>query len=840
MPIRPEAAISGNTAVVFSYADGRNFLQQSGDLLADSLLADWFSAAHAQPDLQTIRHSLGRFRKLQNQPFRLLVGLQNAGAGRITANAIADIRRTGFELDSLIASLRPDRQQTFRFKKFNVHRLLFPDGSELSLARHRNLLFIARQTLLIEESLSRISHPPRSLWRASEFKPLRYRQRKETPFSLLIQPENFSVLFSGWLSPNGKQRLATTGNAIQWIRLDPQQDSLLIQLNGKGTVKNDQSLWNAAKHQKPGQFAAMLQVIPESVAALHWLHISDKRRIMQEQHPLFQRYIFPWVGSEIAAVRTQTGKFHVLQMADSQQSITNLAALSDEIAAAASTYYTYRIQQLATERLLAILPFELTITDPYFTIVDDFVIFADSRSALEIWLDEYIVGRTLAQDPDFLALFSRLKDESGQVFSYFNLVNLAPDIRAFFQTNNPLAAGQPEKSGRLAFVFKKNWRSWQINGYWQAVESPQLVGETNIAWKALLDFDAITPPMPVGKDPLHPDAIAIQDSAFNLYLLGTNGKHIWKKQLDGQLLSEVHTIEYYSKDATSLLFNTPRSIYLLGMDGEMQSAFPIRLQTRATNGVIVVDFNQNRDYSFFVACANGAVYGFDRIGRPLPGWNPLREVGEVRHPLLHFQHRGRDYLSLLNESGRLMVFQRDGSYRFSPKNLNRQFPSPPDFQLSAKSNRIVATDRNGTAHVVGLSGSAFRLSLLPNAATPVQFAFADIAADERKDYLALSGNRLHVSYYDAQDKFRTLYELQLTAEHDLIFATPVPGQEKVVVGLTSTATNQVRLILQNGEIHPDFPLAGNTRFFIANLFRNGQKILVVANNNSVYAYRINF
>lgn len=840
IPIRPEAAISGNTAALFSYADGRNFLEQRGDLLADSLLANWFTTEHAQPELQIIRSALGRFRKLHTQPFRLLIGLQNAGTGNLTANAIADMRRTGFELDSLIASLRPSRQQHFRFKKYKVHRLIFSDGSELSIAQHRNLLFIARHTLLVEESLSRLASPRRSLWRARSFKPLRYHQRDEVPFAIFINPENLSVLFSNWLTPNGKQRIAEVRSTMDWLRLDPQRDSNLVRLNGKLSESHDGTIWSAAARQRPGNFAAMLQVIPESVAAFHWLHISNKNRIGQDRHRLFQKYILPWIGSEMAAVRTQTGRFWVVQMEDQQKAEAALSALSEEIAAEpASNYYAYAIQQLASERLLEVLPFNQAIADPYFTTIDNFVIFADSRSALEVWLDEYIVGKTLAQDADFLGLFQPLKDQTGQVFSYFNFINLAPDIRDWIQTKNLLVPGQPEKTGRIALLFKEAGRGWDVDGYWQPSDQPILAGETNIAWKVILDAEAVTPPMPIGNDPLRPDAIAIQDSALNLYLFRPDGKLLWKKQLDGQVLSSIHSIEYYGEGSISMLFNTPRSIYLLGMDGEMQSAFPISLQTRATNGVAVVDFNQTRDYSFFVACANGAVYGFDRMGRPLPGWNPLRDVGEVRHSLLHFQDRGRDYLVLLNESGQLMVYQRDGSYRFSPRNFGRKFPSPPDYQLSATSNRIVVTDRNGIGHVISLGGSTFSLSLLPNAREPVKFAFADVAGDERKDYLALSGNVLRASYYNAQNNFRSLYQLEFADKQDEICPVQIPGKDKSAVGVVSKALQQIQLLLPEGTVHPDFPLAGNTTFFIADLFGNGQNILVVANGDSMYAYRIN-
>ena len=65
-----------------------------------------------------------------------------------------------------------------------------------------------------------------------------------------------------------------------------------------------------------------------------------------------------------------------------------------------------------------------------------------------------------------------------------------------------------------------------------------------------------------------------------------------------------------------------------------------------------------------MACENNKLYGFGHLGKPLEGWSGVETSGVVRQPLLHFQHKGKDYLAVLTEDGLLSVYGRDGALRF--------------------------------------------------------------------------------------------------------------------------------------------------------------------------------
>ncbi|MBK7870380.1 MAG: DUF3352 domain-containing protein [Saprospiraceae bacterium] len=834
LPIQPMEAVSSNTGIVFSYDDGHQFLHTN----TDSLLQNWIKVPHFQKSTSLLKQTLAAVSTLHPQAYKLLLMPQNPGTGSLSMSAIIDVRHVNIKIDTLIQMLDPQRVQAFIFHGKHIYRLILKNNEELTLTKYRNLLIVAEYPLLVEESLIRLGKPRASLLRNNKFKALHYKKPTNASFSVFINPENLNILCADWLQSSGKEILSKWNNATNWFRVDYQHTDSLIYLHGLLSPQEGDHIWSAIGSQKPASFDAMLPIIPDNAAVWQWISISNVRRLPVKRNSRFGRYILPWITQEIALVRTPTAPFLVFRFSDAQRVQQSLSELSESTGLLQSyDYQTFTVNQIMEEELFKDIPLSFKITNPYFIIIENYVIFSASRAALEVWIDQYIVGKTLEKNADFLFLYQKLQEKPARQFLYINMMHLTSKVHEMLRADDLLQANQPEQGGQLAFVWNEQGGNWRLEGLWKQGLTTSVESETSTAWKTLLDYDAITPPIPIGFNPLQPDAIAVQDSAYNLYLLGLEGEIRWKKKLDGAILSNVHSIAYYEENTISLLFNTAKNIYLLGMDGESQGAFPISLQTPATNGVAVVDFNKNRDYNFFVACANGAVYGFDKVGRPLIGWNPLRGVGELRHPILHFQYKERDYLVALNEQGQLNVYQRDGERRFAPKNFQSNFPSPPDFELSARSNRIVIANSRGMAQVVGMDGSQFQLELLYNNDKLNQFAFADVIGDERKDYIALSDSLLSVHFYD-KNKFKEGYRLKLNAVCDEVLAVHAPEMEKALVGAVSKSKRQIFLFNEEGQLIPGFPLGGNSTFFIADLLRNGQQVLVVANGDSVYAYRV--
>ncbi len=839
LPVAVYEGVSNSTALAFSFETGQHFVQTSGFSM-DSLLTKVLNENHFKSDITLLRQILQGLDKFTSP---VLISLQNPGSGRLAMMAIADIRGQSFDLNTFLKQLQVYRIQSFYFRSKPIYRIILKTRQEVTIAQFRNLLIIAPYPLLVEETLNRLLHPASVLTKQKAFNPLRTGIAKGTPASIFINTENIPLLLSNWLQPTGKAELESWQQALRWLRLEPSVDSQSIQLRGAMTLSPDPSIWSALALQQPRPIGAMMRVIPDNVALLQWMSISNPGRFINNLSkssvkPL-EKYIKPWMGAELGLVRTQDERFVVIHIKEKSNSTAALDALAAEVGELKPYQYgVFTVRQLLDETLLQPFFGSGSFQNPCFTLIEDYVVFASSRSSLEVWIDQYMVNKTMGRSTDFLRLYQKWRTKPIHGFVYLNMVNFAPRIRTALRSQGLLQEKHLEKLGQIGLIATEKSGRWKLEGNWYRTAGA-LESRTNIAWKRLLEYDAITPPMLIGAGTEeNPYAIVVQDTAFQLYLLDANGEILWKKKLEDRILSQIHDVHYFENSNGQLIFNTPNYIYLLDRNGTSQGTFPLHLQTPATNGVTVIDFDGNQNYHFFVACANGGIYGYDKLGRPLPGWSPMRGVGEVRHSIVHFQHSGKDYLLILNELGRLFAYKRDGSYRFAPINLGNSCPEPPQVQLTEKGNRIVVADKNGTAHAISLEGSSFRLRLQHNTKNTVHFAFADVAGDERKDYLAVADTILTVHYYEGS-KFQLLYRQTFRAPQQDVLAVQVPGHEKAIVGSVSAEKQQIFLLQNDGTIYPDFPLAGTTRFFITDLFRNGLNILVVANGESIYAYRVN-
>lgn len=839
LPLNPFEGVSNSTAIVFAYKDGRQFLHASG-LSLDSLLGQVLDEKQFRSDENLLRQSL---RQTLKNTAPLLISLQNPGSGKLAMMAIADIRGQSFDLDKFLNQLPANRVQSFYFQGKAIYRVILKSRQELTVARFRNLLILAPYPLLVEDALNRLKQPASVLPKQSKFKPIADKPFTGAAISIFVNVANMPLLLSNWLQAEGKSDVENWQQTLQWLRLEPQLDSQTIRLSGALTTTDEASIWAALARQQPRAIGAMMRVIPDNVALVQWMSLSNAGRFFRNVSDVatkqLQKYVQPWAGDEMGLIRTQEDRFVVIQIKDKTKPETQLDALAREEGELKTYQYgAYTIRQLLNETLLSPLFGKGQFQNPCFTRIENYMVFASSRAGLEVWIDQYLVNKTMGRSTDFLRLYQKWKGKPIHSFVYLNMVNFAPRMRSALQTQGFLQDEQLERLGQIGLIANEKSNRWKLEGYWNT-QVGALSSRTNIAWKTLLDYEAITPPMLIGSGTLEePYAIAVQDTAFQLYLLDASGKLLWKKKLENRILSSMYSVNYYKSGGTQLIFNTPNYIYLLDRAGNSQGTFPLHLQTPATNGVAVVDFDGDQNYHFFIACANGGLYGFDKLGRPLPGWNPLRGVGEVQHPVVHFQTQGKDYLLVLNEAGKLLAFKRDGSYRFAPVNLGMACPEPPQVQLSSKGDRIVVTDKNGTAHVISLGGSVFQLRLQPNKNKEVHFVFADVAGDERKDYLAICDTVLTAHSYEGS-KFQLLYRQAFQVPQRELLAVQVPGNTKALVGTVSAEKQQIFLLQEDGQVYSDFPLAGTTRFFIADLFQNGLKILVVANGDSIYAYRVN-
>jgi hypothetical protein len=156
---------------------------------------------------------------------------------------------------------------------------------------------------------------------------------------------------------------------------------------------------------------------------------------------------------------------------------------------------------------------------------------------------------------------------------------------------------------------------------------PHRDDEPHTIWQSRLDSTILKKPILVDNHNTGEKEILVQDALNNLYLINNMGRILWKKPLEGAVISDFFQIDYYKNGKLQYLFNTENRIYLIDRNGNHVGNYPIILPEKATNGLSVYDYDKNKDYRIFIAFSDNKVYLFEKTWNSKPEWTTPQTEG---------------------------------------------------------------------------------------------------------------------------------------------------------------------------------------------------------------------
>ena len=746
----------------------------------------------------------------------------------------------GFEVEQALAE-----GYSLKVSAFKGHRIYSgkAGASTFSVARFRNLLLLSGHSYLVENALGQLLQPGSSVCRDGAFR----RLQKELPaqprsVQLFWNLSHIRTAFTGLLSPAALPAVGRLSSFGKWVHLQvplPSADSTIVWRGGL-YPQTDNPLCKAIAHAKGLPFRNAFESIPSGMGVVAWFAFSGFRPELNADK--WKVNFEPWVGQQVAFSTGQAlldnafEQFVLFSVADGQKAEALLPGLAfAEGDSAVYPYQMFSLYHLRGDAVNAFFGSQKQWKETWFTLLGDYALFSNSRAGVERWLDQYLIGNTLSKDARFLKTILELP-VTAQGFVSVESSRAWQQLAAWLDKDKlSNLAFNPIGVDLLAATFRKKGNIFKLD---IAVKSGAgLSGRStaSVLWRVPLEA-------PLARAPFtfyHPETgeylVFAQDASRQLYLLSRSGRVLWKKPFAGPIVSEIQPVDLHNDGDVQLAFSTPMAIHLLNLQGEEMPGYPIELLVPASNGVTVVDFFKSHDYSFFIACENGKAYGFDEEGLPLEGWRPRDSVGLVLHPMAHFQAQGMDFLVFLNDQPALKVFRRNGAPRFNEVLLEGKFLSPPGWQVSRQSSRMVACNDRGRAWVVNLSGGAFGLSLKAGNSEDTRFVFEDVVGDNRKDYIVLSNQDLSIYHY-AGSKFVKSATYRFAHRQEELFGLHWHKAPKSLIGTVDPLRNQICILDGKGTLLPQFPLAGDTRFQVVDLLKDGRPVLVVGHNEEIYAY----
>ena len=265
--------------------------------------------------------------------------------------------------------------------------------------------------------------------------------------------------------------------------------------------------------------------------------------------------------------------------------------------------------------------------------------------------------------------------------------------------------------------------------------------------------------------------------------------------------------------------------------------YPIPLGSPATNGLTCVDYDGEHEYFYYLACANGNWYGFQKGGKPVGGWNPLTLAGSFHVPLQRMKANNIDYLVARTAKGTIYVYNRLGTPFFPPVVFSAPSLSACGFDPLSDPIKISSVDTSGILNVVTLDGKRTTANLRVGNQRNVRAAVIDTEGDPLKEYAIVSQRQLAVYGY-RNKAFTRWWGADFDDNLDDVFGVKLWRNPKQNIALLSKTKKHLYLLDEQGVLYPNFPINATTRCTVTDFFGKGSDILVGACDNIVYTYTL--
>ena len=807
---------------------------------------------------------------LNKQPFTASIHL--AGAKNYNfifyVPTITEIEEN--QLIQEIKQLTKSNPSTRDYENVTIYQFPINSKEKIALIYHKNVIAFSYSSILIEDVIRQLSSD-NSLLNDASFNTILNTSGQVEDGNLLVNHRYFPKLPSLWLNTPSKEAMKQLSNYAQWSALDVSIKNNSIALNGF-TLANDSAthFLSLFKNQKP-QDLEMLNVIPDHVAFMYYYGLSNSKDFFKErtlflksQNQFFnyQKHIdelnenyqidveaefLNLIGNELAFIITEPltdnydAEKYVILHASSvdklKEALSNFALKMNAEPLSTLNYNDYLINKIDFENTFSTLfghPF-FNIQHPYYTFMDDYLIFGSTQESIQRIINKNRTGRTLAKDENFNSFNNNLSSNSS-IFIYHNIAR-SVHLYPHFLTNEYV----PQGIEKTDFIRKFEAVAMQVtpsknNLYYTNIYfkyNPVYKQDTRTVWETKLDSSITSKPEIVINHTNNTKEIFVQDEGNKIYLISNMGKILWTKQLQEKIMGKVHQIDVYKNNKLQYLFNTKSKIYVIDRNGNNVENFPVKLPQPASNGITPLDYNNTKNYRLLIGCEDNMVYNYDATGNRIKGWEYQSGESAAIHSIWHFIIKNKDYIVIPLQDGKVRIVERSGKDRVRLTNKLSRTNHPIRLTLNNELKNVYLTAMDTAGNVTKLYFNNVMENLNFSGVTPsTHFDYFDLNNDRKNEFILIDENEIRVFDMEKNKLFETEIESNITAA-PLLFKMPDKSKKMGIV----TASN-IYLIDDTGSIVEDFPLHGSTPFIISDLNNDNSLNLVVADQQVLYMYNL--
>lgn len=773
-----------------------------------------------------------------------LFSLHVTGANSFDLLNITDFNNVGqLNINKLIKNISPNATVVKRlFENIELYEVHFNEyPSTFTFCYQKGLLIGSCTPFLVEYAIMQLSKN-RSIVKDPFFAKIKNLAGKNYDLTIYLNYLNFSKYLALYTNESGKELLSLLSNFAEWSELDVIFKEESIYLNGY-TLCNDSSGQYLNQLSSTPKKSTIGTIAPDNTALMVHYSVDDFTTYINtlENNHLPEKLFggeWSYIITEPYDLEIKNTSFFCLKIND-VKSFRKLIDDSLDNDLSGYTYKEFRMNEVKNMDVLDFIgSFNKQFHHGYYTVIQDYAVFAHSQNSLKSFIDKFIKQEVLDKNFNYVSFLENLISNSN-INVYVNTQMIGNIIQSIissedsktFQNNMKIY----RKAGPMAFQFSFQRDIFFTNGYINYIEEE--FAKNNLLWSTGLESHLSGKPTIVKNHYTEENEVILQDENNVLYLISKGGNILWKRQIDGPIISEIFQMDFYNNSKLQYFFNSRDKIYLIDRNAEDVEGYPLRLNDPASNGVFLIDYDGNKKYRYFIASENGNVYGYEETGKPLPGWNPKREIGEVTQAVKHYLVNGKDYLLINNTSGTLYLFDRKGNARIAPIKMNTYFKNEWYLDKINKEYRFVNIDTTNHLYQISLAGNvkAFQIKEAKNNSF---FMVKDINQNETNEYILIAENQLAVykNNLDSTNLSKSvIFNYELDGERfNMLSFENIKG-----FGVCEKNRGYAYYFLPDGTLHVNFPFKAVGLFTINDLYNDGNKILIIGDEDArIGAYRI--
>jgi len=485
-------------------------------------------------------------------------------------------------------------------------------------------------------------------------------------------------------------------------------------------------------------------------------------------------------------------------------------------------------------------------------IVDNYIIFANNFSTLKQLQRSYVQGNTWANQQSGANRFLASTLEYANYSMFANLQYawplIAQKLKPVWKALLDKHTINFQKCGYASFQFVNNPQSTQhpcyINLLFAHMAESELAKQVKSDTIPAVKYfqtaaPIITKPIFVTTHKKVAPHLLVQDALSQLYFVDDTGRLIWKKKLEGPILSDISVIDLYKNNKCQYLFATSEAIHLIDYTGQEVSPYPQKLPRSGKGvGVNIIDYNEDKNYRILITDARGNIYLRDMHYRPLPGWNP--KPLHIPFAVTPFHIRvDKDYFLSLQINGTLHTLNRRGQlYAGFPINIKEPVYNPLIVQKGTHptTTQLIVLTEEGTLNFYNLKGALQHSIQLEKTDYTVKFTLCS-ALEGSQSYAIFRQDLDKIAILDEQGKL--LFEKEYESERALGCQYYVFGEYKFYV-ITDPIKKRTYIYNSGGKIiNNSTPIHNNGQQVVLSFSEADQQILVYTSfNKSVLKYQL--